>query len=404
MLTGEKKEFLKQFYKSLSEFSENKRYYAWNESSELDSDLEEMLFNLEQGVEDPRDGLIGLNTFFEHDVCFVESSHDFTGIPLDFTAVDLFIKYSHKIEDKDWIYNLVLGLIENDQYHVRSCLSEKMHEFLLEEFLRIKISEYFLDPEKSNLKNFIVLDLARGLKDPVLLERAYSLSNQSDSNLINLEVGELWLNKGSPDIALQYLENINTDAYRNEKLLLEAYHETGKTEKEKRLLWKIFKRDQTKESFDSLINVEGEDKYQSVLQDEINKINQSLKLQERHVTFFLAMGLHIEAESYIWERITQLDGDRYYDLTRWAELFEENEHYLIASVIYRELINSILKRAYSKAYHHGVDYLKKLDKFESLIHKWHPLDSHRSYFDKIKKEHSRKSNFWAQYKEKISYE
>ena len=167
-------------------------------------------------------------------------------------------------------------------------------------------------------------------------------------------------------------------------------------------MWKIFKNDQTKESFDSLIAVEGEEKYQSILQDEIQKIKQSLKLHERHVTFFLAMGLYVEAENYIWERIAQLDGDRYYDLLRWAELFEENKHYVIASAIYRELINSILKRAYSKAYHHGVGYLKKLDEFESLIQNWHPLDSHRSYFDKIKKEHSRKSSFWAQYKERIA--
>lgn len=132
MLAGEKKEFLKQFYKSLSQFSERKRFYAWNESSELDSDLEEMLFNLEQGAVDPKDSLLGLKTFFEHDEYFVESSHDFTGIPFDITAIDLFIKYSHQIEDKNWTYDLVLGLLENDQYQVRARLSEKMHEFFPE--------------------------------------------------------------------------------------------------------------------------------------------------------------------------------------------------------------------------------------------------------------------------------
>jgi hypothetical protein len=400
MLMGEKKEFLKQFYKSLSQFSDSKRFYAWNESDQLDSDLEEMLFNLEQGVEDPKDGLLGLKAFFEHDEYFVESSHDFTGIPFDITAVNLFIKYSHMIEDKNWVFGLVTDLLENDQYHVRACLSEKLHEFLPEEFLRKKINEFFIAPEKSKLEAFVLSDIARGLIDPVLFERANALSNHLDKDHINLEVGELWLNKGDPQTAIKYLENISTDKFREEKLLLEAYRLTDNKEKEKTLLWKFFKNEQTKESFDSLIKVEGEDKYQSILQEEIQKISKSLKLTGHHVTFLLAMGLCEEAENYIWERVAQLDGDNYCELARWAESFEENKRYLVATKIYRELIDSILKRAYSKSYHHGVDYLKKLEEFESYIFNWRPIESHCVYFEKIKKDHSRKSSFWSQYKEK----
>lgn len=256
-----------------------------------------------------------------------------------------------------------------------------------------------MNPEKSKLKTFVALDIARGIGDPVLLEKVYALSNQFAPDQINFEVGELWLKKGEPELAIKCLENVKMDTFRSEELLREAYRQTGNKEKEKRLLWKIFKSEQTKESFDSLITAEGEEKYQSILEAEVQKIKESLKLHERHVTFFLGMGLYNEAENYIWERISQLDGDRYYDLPRWAEHFEENKHYVMASAIYRELINSILKRANSKAYHYGVDYLKKLDEFECFIHNWHPLDSHRCYFDRIKKEHSRKSSFWCQYKE-----
>jgi hypothetical protein len=213
-------------------------------------------------------------------------------------------------------------------------------------------------------------------------------------------VGELWLKKGEPQTAIKYLENISTDKFRAEKLLLEAYRLTDNKEKEKSLLWKIFKSEQTKEIFDSLIKVEGEDKYQPILQEEIQKIRKLLKLTGRHVTFLLVMGLYEEAENYIWEREDQVDGDSYYELVRWAESFEENKRYLVTTKIYRELINSILKRAYSKSYHHGVDYLKKLEEFESLISKWYPIEAHQVYFVKIKKDHSRKSSFWSQYKEK----
>jgi hypothetical protein len=180
-------------------------------------------------------------------------------------------------------------------------------------------------------------------------------------------VGELWLKKGEPQTSIKYLENISTDKFRAEKLLLEAYRLTDNKEKEKTLLWKIFRSEQTKESFDSLIKVEDEDKYQSILQEEIQKIRKSLKLTGCHVTFLLAMGLYEKAENYIWERVAQVDGDSYYELVRWAESFEENKRYLVATKIYRELIDSILKRAYSKSYHHGVDYLKKLEELKVIF-------------------------------------
>jgi hypothetical protein len=165
-------------------------------------------------------------------------------------------------------------------------------------------------------------------------------------------------------------------------------------------LWKVFNSEQTKESFDSLIEAEGENKYQLTLEAEVQRMKKSLKLDERHVTFFLAMELYEEAEKYIWDRFSQLDGDHYYDLLRWAGIFEERKQRLIASAIYRKLINSILERAHSKAYHYGVDYLFKLIEFEPLISSWPPIEPHEVYFSRIKKEHGRKSSFWGQYKQR----
>jgi hypothetical protein len=77
----------------------------------------------------------------------------------------------------------------------------------------------------------------------------------------------------------------------------------------------------------------------------------------------------------------------------------ENRH-LAASLIYRSLLISILKRGYTKAYPHGIRYLKKLDKLAVTISDWNNFNHHEAFKDRIDLDHVRKHSFWSQYKVK----
>jgi hypothetical protein len=83
-----------------------------------------------------------------------------------------------------------------------------------------------------------------------------------------------------------------------------------------------------------------------------------------------------------------------------AETMEAEKRNLAATLIYRSLLNSILERGYTKAYHHGVRYLKKLDKLAFSINQWEKFDNHESYHDLIYQAHGRKRSFWSKYKAK----
>jgi hypothetical protein len=99
----------------------------------------------------------------------------------------------------------------------------------------------------------------------------------------------------------------------------------------------------------------------------------------------------------ILERAEQINGDDYPRLISLAETMESENRNLAATLIYRSLLISILERGYTKAYRHGVLYLKKLDKLAILITQWLKFDNHVSFKDQIYCSHGRKYSFWSKY-------
>jgi hypothetical protein len=62
-----------------------------------------------------------------------------------------------------------------------------------------------------------------------------------------------------------------------------------------------------------------------------------------------------------------------------ANIMEIAERRLCASLIYRALLDSILERGRSKAYIHGAEYLKRLDKLSESISNWNGFSDHEAY-------------------------
>ena len=102
-------------------------------------------------------------------------------------------------------------------------------------------------------------------------------------------------------------------------------------------------------------------------------------------------------ETYLLNRREHLDGDLYTSLLPMAEQMEKAERFLTASVLYRALLESILRRANTKYYTHGVRYLKKLDALAPRIQNWQHIPTHEDYTAEIRQDHGRKRSFWSRY-------
>jgi hypothetical protein len=93
----------------------------------------------------------------------------------------------------------------------------------------------------------------------------------------------------------------------------------------------------------------------------------------------------------------QINGDFYGSLLPLAEAMEQDGRPLCASVVYRALLDSILRRGHTKSYPHGVRYLRKLERLAQAVADWRDIAPHNVYLQGIKLNHGRKSSFWFRY-------
>lgn len=411
-LVSSSKENLSRFKARLSEYKGSNRFVTWKYSQQFADEITDLLEDLKQGAATAREGLELLKLFFEADRYIIECCDDSSGnIGTIFTcdATELFEGYARRCENKEWVAEILLELILNNDYGLRDRLTDKINEFLPENSILYLVDELWkLHTKNKNKDRFsstelrLLEEMAKGLKDPVLYEEVIIAQNSKNQDYDNFRLGKIWLECNNPTKAIEHFENINGNSNRYlgdlDGLLGKAYSQIGDTTKQKEIAWKMFKDYRSKEKLGCLIELEGSDKKEKILKDEIKLIHQEKKLNDQSIDFLLEMNLIEEAKQYLLVRKDDLDGDHYYSISDWANKFEKSGEYLVTALIYRALLNSILARGYSKAYHHGVDYLKKLEKLSSLIDDWGNVSRHEKYFNEVKDKHKRKSSFWARYR------
>jgi len=180
-------------------------------------------------------------------------------------------------------------------------------------------------------------------------------------------------------------------------LLLEIYGRFGDTDRQAQIGWRIFRRFRSADSLKKLLAVIGQDNRDNVIAGEVVAILGGKALSYSDAAFLIEIGRMDEAETYLLNRADQLNGDFYGSLLPLAEALEKNGRALVASVLYRALLDSILRRAQTKTYPHGVRYLKKLDKLAASISGWRGIEDHAAYLINLRQNHGRKTSFWPQY-------
>lgn len=114
--------------------------------------------------------------------------------------------------------------------------------------------------------------------------------------------------------------------------------------------------------------------------------------------FFLAWPRHDLAGQVIVAQRRSWSGSDWHILPAIAATLE-HEQPLAATILYRVLLDDILARARSKAYHHGAKYLAALDRMgpdaDNAAGRPDDLETHATYRAQLKTHHGRKVGFWA---------
>ncbi len=407
------KENVQRFKKKLSGLKRRKRFIGWRESVAFSRKLEMLLQDLKSGVDDPLIGLELVAAFYEADNAIFEMCDDSSGYIGDvfrYNARELFVDYASRCSDKNKIADIILKVNQKDNYGIRDTLIDCAGECLPEDIIRTMIAtlQKWADKEKKEYSKrhhlILIESLARQIKDARLFEKTRIASWGKLSTAALIDIARVYLESGEVETAHLWLKKIpegdTYQAYERDKLLEEIYHKQGDSEKLTELLYQNFRSCHSTDTLQTLLNVIGHNKRENVINDETRQILKTERLRESDAEFLIAVGKIDEAEVYLLERADQLDGNHYGSLLSLAEAMEAEKRHLVTSLIFRSLLISILERGYTKAYPHGIRYLKKLDKLATSVSDWKEFHHHETFKEQIFEAHSRKRSFWSKYKVK----
>lgn len=399
-----------RFKTTLASLKRSQRFIRWGESAAFARSLLGLLGDLQHSVDDPQHGAELVAAFYEADQGILGHCDDSSGHVGDvfrYDAKELFLFYARRCTDKDWLTRLVLKLSKKDDYGIRDALIKCASEYLPEAHLRAMVDHFQKKADKHtgiyDKRHWfhLVESLARQLKDAPLFERTRIASWGDLSTGAYIDIGRVYLEAGDVQTALSWAEKIPAGevfmAAERDALLLDIYTQQGDVQQQQSVAWRKFRRGRSKSSFAALLDVIGQDSRASALAQEVAAIHDQEGLSLNDAAFLVEMNLLEEANLYLLKRAGQFDGDRYEWLPPLAEAMESSGHALTASLLYRALLDSIMRRAQTKTYSHGVRYLKKLDRLATTISDWQDHPPHDLYYEQLRQNNARKSSFWGKY-------
>ena len=404
------KENVQRFKKKLSGLKHSRRFVDWRGASSFSRELEMLLQNLKSGVDDPLTGVELVAAFYEADNTIFEMCDDSSGNigeVFRYDAKELFVDYAKRCNDKEKIADIILKVNQKDNYGIRDTLIDCAGECLPEDVIRTMIAtlQKWADKEKDEYGKrhhlMLIESLARQIKDAKLFEKTRIASWGKLSTAALIDIARVYLESGNVETAHSWLKKIPDDetfqAYERDKLLEEIYQKQGDSEKLTELLFQQFRSYHSMDTLQALLDVIGHDKRDNVINDEARQILKTGRLRESDAEFFISIGKIDEAEEYLLGRAEQLNGNHYGSLLSLAEAMEAEDRHLVTSLMYRSLLISILERGYTKAYPHGIRYLKKLDKLAASVVDWKEFNHHAAFKAQIIQAHGRKRSFWSKY-------
>lgn len=236
--------------------------------------------------------------------------------------------------------------------------------------------------------------LAWALRDPSVFVHSRELRGRELHDRDRKAIAECHLELGDPQGALRWLAEpwSMSDDSRLE-LRVAAFEALGDRDQmiaERRRIWV---RSPSVETYRKLFELLPSGRQKKLRAEALEKAGKLHSLGNALGLYFL-LDKPDRAEEALFQRTDQLDGDRYVGLQRFVKTFEQAGRPLAATVIYRALLDSILERAYSRAYRHAADYYRSLDRLAPKIADWRGVANHHRYVRSLVDQHGRKRSFW----------
>ncbi len=398
---------LRQWISSL----ENRHgFVSYRQSFDLAQEVEGLIGELEvltMKGDDPVSALQLVESLLRAGGNILEGTDDSSGsvsTELGETAV-LWLRSAHRCreagQEEDWI-GRVEQLIEDDEYGLIDDLLPRASILLSKPEQRELARRYEARASAGNGEDYgssvaatKLGQLAWSLRDPSIYVRSIRLRSPQPNEMQIASIVECFLELGDPKGALEWLdEQWTRDEDRRLDLRAQAFAALGKEDDliaTRREIWERHPRVVTLENLLGLLSLAEQEELRADALDRaptVSGLETALKLL-----------FHLEksamAAEVLIHRRGELEGDRYIGLQSLVQQFEAADQPLASSLIYRGLLDSILRRGYSRAYHHAARYYSQLTKLAVNVTDWRGIEPHQTHIQNLRTQHGRKRSFWV---------
>lgn len=411
MLVSSKTEAASRIQNFLESIACEDYFYDYHESGDLAEQLSGLLGDIQMNVTDPDEGLDIMTQFFEYDETVFEKCDDSDGevaMVYQCDATDIFVDFASKCTDKNRVAKTVLALFLASNYGVRTHLLERAAEYLAKEHLLQLISMLetrITTSDETNYDHYHALlgleILARITRNPELFESARLRMRPEISDGSCIDIARVYHECGRNEEALACIDRIQeADTWQDDEkdeLLFAIYRDNGEPQKAEQAAWRLFERGHTLDRFDRLVSVIGAEHRNRLLDEQAKTLLEQDKYRQEDAAFLVDAGRSADAARYLIRWAQEINGNDYYSLVPIAQEMERCDEFLASTAIYRALLNAVLERSLSKAYHHAAAYLQNMDSQSELIQDWGAITPHDVFKESFHKKHKRKWRFWQIY-------
>ncbi len=393
----------------INRLKRSKYFYSRSEAHYMTDDIRHIMFEIENNIKEPEIVIKLIMKFLNSDNIFAYKADDSYGDigNVFYDLCYMFAEHAKNYKDRKKLLKIVeKSIIENDyglkdgmMCYTDKYLSNKEMLTLYEKFMKITCAK-----KSGNVRSwfYVCEELAKSMQNPELLKDTYKKQyNEDIPERCIFDLAKLYFNISQFDKSLKYLKKISEDEfireYKMTELLIKTYLALNMRKEAEIFTEKIFLKKMTSDNYKRLINIIDKEKSQKIIDKALEKIKNNSELSNEHIYLLLSIEKFDIASEMIIKFKDEINGNHYSPLLEWLKIFEGEGYYLVSSVLYRALLESILAHAISKYYKYGIRYLKKMDKLNVKIDNWKNVQSHDEYKAEIIETHKRKKSFWGKY-------
>lgn len=388
----------------LTAFRRSRKFYDYRRAHELTGHLDQILDLVETAVL-PADSSAAFHLivkFLECDGHAIESADDSDGTVggVFQRACGLFALTAKNLPSM-YVLPVLQRLLAANDYGTRDHLLDGVGEFLdrphLDAFMAETRAAIAAGGESARRSRCHLQSIGESIQDPTLFEEAtYAGREGKLPPNVAVDVARHFLEAGRPREALEKLppsaEGLRGFISEYLELRVRILQALGDADALRPALWARFAHEPSRETLRELLAGEAPVNRASKRDAAFDHVRVRLPPQGQ-AEFFAEVGELSAAAAIIVGAPGKLNGDHYDGLVPLAEQLETG-HPLAASLVYRALLDSILRRGAPKSYHYGGRYWRIIHELSGRIDDWKGLDPHLAYRERIGKEHERKTAFW----------